>query len=502
VQPPFAPAVFVRTAVLVLLFTVAGWYAAVRLDGLTSVAGADFWWHLRVGLGILDSHSLPRTGVFSQLASQPWIASSWLYEVAIAFGYRILDLRSLPLLAIIVKFALAVLLFILAGGLRRFWPAVALSALAQHILAGLQPLPMSCSVLALAAELILLMQCRRTASTKTLFWLPALFLCWANLDVQFVYGLTALLLFFSACALEQWGAQAGIGWLRRGAAPSLKHLGIITATSLAATVLTPYGWEPYGVFFSQATSAANSYFPDHQALGFRSPADYLLLLLVMAAFLALGLQRSRDLFEVGLLVLCTGLSFHSQSDAWLAVVPAVAILGNALATISSEAEFSFSTWECVGAAGLALILLSVVVSMYVPRGRQALLAKMSEAYPLHAADYIRQRQLQQPVFNSLDFGGFLTWYLPEYPVAIDGRTDLYGSDFNIQYAKAMNAEIHYSTFAPFNQAATVLLEKNSLMGKALPNVRDFKVAYSDDVAVVLVREEPGSTAAAEVLTRK
>jgi len=74
-------------------------------------------------------------------------------------------------------------------------------------------------------------------------------------------------------------------------------------------------------------------------------------------------------------------------------------------------------------------------------------------------------------------------------VAIDGRTDLYGPDFNIQYAKIMNAEAHYSTFPPLNDASTILLEKNSLMGKALPNVRGFRMAYSDNVAVVLVREE-------------
>ena len=68
-----------------------------------------------------------------------------------------------------------------------------------------------------------------------------------------------------------------------------------------------------------------------------------------------------------------------------------------------------------------------------------------------AAEYIRAHQLPEPLFNSFPWGGFLTWYLPEYPVAIDGRTDLYGADFNIQYAKVMNAEAHYSTFPPLNQ---------------------------------------------------
>ncbi len=75
-------------------------------------------------------------------------------------------------------------------------------------------------------------------------------------------------------------------------------------------------------------------------------------------------------------------------------------------------------------------------------------------------------------------------------MAIDGRTDLYGDDFNIQYAKVMNAEAHYSTFPPLAQAGTLLLEKKSLMGSALPHVAGFNQVYADDVAVVLVREQP------------
>ena len=141
------------------------------------------------------------------------------------------------------------------------------------------------------------------------------------------------------------------------------------------------------------------------------------------------------------------------------------------------------------ALALAVVIVAIAGHHYGPGKRVDFVEKIGSAFPVRAADYIRQHQLPQPLFNTLPWGGFLTWYLPEYPVAIDGRTDLYGAAFNMQYAKLMNAEVHYSTFAPFNNARTILLEKNSLMGMALPKITGFTVVYSDDIAVVLVRQE-------------
>ena len=478
-----------RVTALVLLFAAAGFHESIRQHSLNSITTGDFWWHLRTGLGILESHALPHTGLYSQSSALPWLASSWLYDVLAAVGFKLLDLRFVVVLAIVLKAVLAALTFLLAGGLRgRFWTAIALSATAQYILGAMPPLPMYLSMLALAVELILLMDCRTGGNVRRLYWLPLLFLLWANVDVEFVVGIMVLLLFVAACAIEQWGARSGIAWLQRPSPPPLNPLGAVTAATMIATVLTPYGWNCYGVFFARAASAANTYFPDYQSLRFRSPQDYLLLLLVMAAFLALGMRRSRDLFQIALLALAAMATFHAQRDGWLVTLVAVAIVGNAVPQAEHEGA-RVPASQLLSAAAVALLLLAAATALHLPHSHRALLAEIGEGYPVAAADYIREHELPQPLFNSFPWGGFLTWYLPEYPVAIDGRTDLYGDEFNIQYAKVMNAEAHYSTFPPFAQAATLLLEKKSLMGSALPSVQGFKQVYADDVAVVLVREQ-------------
>lgn len=482
----------------------------VHCKTIISLANADFWWHLQTGLEILRTYTLPHTGWFSQSATRPWIASSWLYDVRIAGWYQLLGVRSLPVLALVAKFFLAVLMFLLAGGLReRFWTALGLSVVAQYVLWQMPPLPVFASVMALAIELILLLAFRR-GSRRRLYFVPALFLVWANLDPRFVYGIVALAL----VVVSEFVGQARERQVPRYTRDDKKEGEIVSgrlklrpfttllgcaAASLIATFVTPYGWKPWAVFWAGATSAANRYFPDYQSLRFRTPQDYVLLLLAMAAFLSLGLRRSRDVFQIALLMLCAVAAFYAQRDAWLLVVASVAVIGSGtaedlahreplgvtdeLASTGRDRRNSFLT-----ALGVSVAFLLAFVVVRLP-SRDAVLAQLAEIYPVQAADYIRANQLPAPLFNSFRWGGFLAWYLPQYPVAIDGRNDLYGPDYNIQYAKIMNAEAHYSTFPPMNDAATILLEKKSVMGQALATVPGFKTVYSDNVAVVLLTDK-------------
>lgn len=468
----------VRIPALILLFTIAATLEAVHCDSLANVsANSDIWWHLSSGLWILHNHALPHSGLFSQLSGLPWIASSWAYDLKLAIFYKLFGLASIPVFLMFFKAALAVLLFLLAGGRRgNFWSAVALSALAQYILAGVQPTPAYCSILLFGVELLLLVESRRRGDWRLLFWIPPLVLVWANLHVQFAYGIALLALFLAATA-----AAAKLS-NRPDQTPG--RVSTIAALSLGATFITPYIYHPWGVFFATTLSPANSYLPDFQAPGFRQPQDYLLLLLAMGAFLALGLRRSRDFFQISLLMVCAALSFYSQRDIWLVTLAAVAVIGNVQ---TSEKTSRSRSNPALAAAIISIGILMIAAVTCIPHHHEALMTKVARNYPVTASNYIREHHLPQPMFNAFEWGGFLTWYLPEYPVAIDGRTDLYGGDFVIEYSKVMNAETRYTDFPALANARTILLPRHAIMAEALSSVPAFKVAYTDDVAVVLTR---------------
>jgi len=535
-----------RVPVLVALFTVAPLIEAVRCSSLSSLLGGDVWWHLSSGLWILRTHSLPHSGLFTQAASNPWAAVSWLYEMKLAVFYQLFGLRAIPIFAMSCKMGLAVITFLLAGGWwRNFWPAVGVSAVAQYILGSVAPTPVYASILFFGIELLLQLEIRRAPGSagaparipRVAWLLPPLFLVWGNVDVHFVDGLAMLLVFLPAQIRQRFtssfesklaalpsqdiehssedepsaqpapqgrpslaqrfsaGTDASHPASPGGTAQSalLPGFALIAVLCFATTLITPYFVQPYRAFFASVFNSANAYLPDFKAPGFRQPQDYVLLLLVMSAFLALGLRRSRDLFLIAILVIASALSFYSQRDVWLAVIVATAVMGEMLNTSYSvsarDAAQQPSPVKTLSIAFAATIVIIVVgAATLTPRSQSALLAKSAQSYPVEAGNYIRSRHLPQPIFNAFEWGGFLTHYLPEYPVAIDGRTDLYGDDFVVQYSKAMSAEIRYTDFTPLANAQTLLLPRSAIMAGALSTLPGYRMVYTDNVAVVIVKD--------------
>jgi hypothetical protein len=469
-----------RIPAMVVLFSAAAVAEAFRLTSLSSLDNADIWWHLSAGLWMLQHHALPHFGIFSQSSAQPWIASSWAYELLLVAAYKLIGLRSIPWLLMCFKAALAALTFLLAGGMRgRFWLAIVLSVASQYILGSMQPGPASLSTLFFGIELLVLLDARRKGRERLLWWLPVLLLVWANLHMQFVYGVAVLLLFLGAIVLEKS--------LNISSSLSVGQVGRIVGASLVATLVTPYLYGPYAVFFKTTFSSANRYLPDFQAFGFRQPQDYVLLLLAMSAFLVLGLRRSRGLFQMMVLTFSLAISFYSQRDVWIVALAALAVIGEAAGKdeasgADGRAKFAKELWNANGAA-LAIVVLVFLVR--VPRSREALLAKAGQSYPVAACDYIREHRLSQPLFNAYEWGGFLTWYLPEHPVAIDSRADLYGAEVIAEYSKVMNAEVPYTEYPAIADAQTIVLPNKANMAAALGSVPRFQVAYSDEVSVVL-----------------
>jgi hypothetical protein len=476
---------------LLLLLTAAPVCAAFSI---TAFFSGDIWWHLRTGLWILQNHGVPRSGLFSQYVDRPWVASSWGFDVLTAGAYKLLGLRAFPVLLMGFKLALAAVAFLLAGGRRdNFWCAVLLSAIAQYVIVDLLPLPVLSSILFFGVELLLLLQSRRYNDVRPLYWLPVLFFFWANLHGQFLNGLLLLGLYLAAEFAEFLLHTCGASSFS-APAHSLAKVSAIAGLSAAATLLTPY---PFQLFPSAFQTAYGKVlfkdFQEMQALAFRRPQHFVLLLLVMAAFFALGRQRSRDLFKLDVMCIFVMLAFRVQRDVWCVVLPAIAVIGDALADCQHEAEPRKSSpgWKWEKPLVAVLVLVVFLAAMIRIPNSKALMNQVSRVFPVKACDFIRANQLSGPLFNTYPWGGFLIWYLPEYPVSIDGRLNLYGDEINERYFKMTGGTQRLETDPSFTSARIILLEQNSGMLKALttlPALREqFRVAYQDDVAAVLVR---------------
>lgn len=476
-----------RMVGLVLLLSVGALLESVKLSSLRD---PEIWGHLRAGNWILENRKWPELGLFSQAANLTWRDFSWAYDVLAAGACHLMSLRAVPALLICFRVAIAAVTFLVAGGQRNFWSAVGLSAVAQYLLAGMGPEATCLSLVFFGIELLLLLEVRRLGNLRPLYALPIVFFFWTNLDIGFLYGIALYLLFLVVLALERvFRLESWMEKQKQGRNP-IGAAALTGAACMGASFLNPYGYHAYGVFLATQFSPVNNYLPAYTSMTFRQPQDYVLLLLTMAAFLWLGLRQTRDLFQIAVLVACAALAFHAQRDNWLVILAAVAVIGQCMlqgGPRSSALERQYWVRRSLTALARTVVLVCIVFALVVPRGRPALLAKIAHYFPVHACEFIRQHQLPKPLFNSYGWGSFLTWYLPEYPVAIDGRRGLYPEDEEINYFKAMKADIPYQEFPPMKLARTLLLDKTGVMGDALRGVPGFQVVYEDDISIVLLQ---------------
>ena len=482
--------IILRVFVLVALFSAAAIYESTHV---TAIDAPELWVHVRTGTWMLENHAVPRTGLFSQYSSLPWSDSSWGFDLALGIAYRLFGLRAIPIVLMTLKAALAITIFLLVRSAGRgFWKAVVASVIAQLLIPGLQPLPYVLSILFFAVELQWLMQSRYSGSLRRLWWLPPLFVLWANLHIQFVAGLFLLTLFLISLLVECWLRALDVSWLSERVRPlPLGPVCVIALLSVSATLANPYGWR----LIANAVTALYSdvafkFFSEMSALSFRHAQEYALMLLIMANFLALGRQRSLSLFEMLILLATTVLGFRIQRDAWMAVLTAIIVLSYTIAVDRGETEplGKLRVREWGTAVGLAFLLFMVSAAR-LP-GRDALMASVSQNYPVKACDFILAQKLPGPLFHEYSWGSFLTWYAPQYPVVVDSRVEMYGSKLLTEYFEVVGGKERLDEHPMVANAGTLLLEKDSAMAKALLNLpglkSQYRLVYTDDISRVFV----------------
>jgi len=384
---------------VLLLLCVPALLETHQLSSLLLVERGDTWWHLQTGLSILENHSVPQTGVFLQFPVMSGNVPNWLYDVLVALAFKGMGLLTFPMLLMLFRWALGTVTFLLAGGLRgTFWLAVGLSVIAQYTLSGNPVDPGYCSIIFLALELFLLNESSSRASARPLLWLPGIFLAWANVDVQFVYGIGVLALFLTVSLFRdasrqsvskgqrQKSSQRKKPFKERTAAISPGTAGILAAACGLATLLNPYSYHLYGAFFGSFSSAENLYLRDSLSATYHRPQDYIILLLTTIAFLVLGLRRSYDPFRIVLLAGCGMISFHAQHESWLVLLAAIAVIaapGNATReTEDPERKSPFRLQMlAAGALSFAILLLGMAFLLRM-RNQESLLARAGQTYPV------------------------------------------------------------------------------------------------------------------------
>ena len=114
-------------------------------------------------------------------------------------------------------------------------------------------------------------------------------------------------------------------------------------------------------------------------------------------------------------------------------------------------------------------------------------------YPVGAVQFIKEHSYPGPLFNDFDWGGYLIWNLPDYPVAVDGRTNFYGEKLLKQSMASWSADASWEQDPALARARLIIAPKKR-EDKEFPltellrsRTTDWRLVYEDHTALVFVR---------------
>lgn len=473
-----------RLSIWVALYTIP------LLLSLRPVLDPDIWWHLRTGQWIVEHRAVPSVDPFSHHSQDnPWVAYSWLFEVLLFSLYHWSGLRGVLLYRILLLLLVVVVLHnLVAKRQRSFLLATTLTGLA---LLALLPLgnerPWLFTILFFTITLDIVLDYRAGKRSSAIWLLPPLYGLWANLHIQFVYGLLLLILACLEPHLERLICQRAPGkagtpanWRAQGSLP------VISLGCFVATLLNPYGLELYRPVLEYGLhTGAYRYVQELTALDFRSPSDWAVLALTGLALFALGRQRRPRPFEITLLIAAACFAFRTRRDVWFVVVVAASILASQDA-IKTPTDFFAPTKlrKLLAIAGVLLVI--PVIARARGLSEAYLQRKLAESYPVSATAVVEERGYTGPLYNHFDWGGYLIWRLPRLAVAMDGRTNLHGDARIERSLRTWSGGAGWTSDPELAAAQLVIAPVDWPLTTLLRHDRRFQIVYEDAVAVVFI----------------
>jgi hypothetical protein len=142
------------------------------------------------------------------------------------------------------------------------------------------------------------------------------------------------------------------------------------------------------------------------------------------------------------------------------------------------------------APNLVLIAVSLFTIFLAFPTSKALATQVDTQSPVKAVEFIKANQLSGNMLNEYVFGGYLIWAMPEHPVFVDGRSDVFEETGVLgEFADWATLRSDPVRLLDKYKIRFCLLARQSPMAKVLP-LLGWTAVYSDSNSTVFVRKAP------------
>ncbi len=411
----------------------------------------DIWWHLAAGRLIAGGGGVPRTDPFSfTAAGVEWIDHEWLFQLLMFGVHSLGGPTGLVLVKTAVILAVAAVVYRFVRRETGLPPAVAGLLMGPFFLAGRDRFIVRPELFTLLFSAILLDALFRSrprrATMGDLWWVPFIFVAWANLHGGMIVGLVLLGLFLLG-RLMPWiwrvGAAAPPEQTRN--LPSVTTALILLGASAAAGLVNPFLHRVYIVPFKLTALVQSGVFQNLEWIRPPWPDTWLYHLVLLASLLIIGMRLRRpDWVSIFPLLFLMAISWQYVRNIALFSMLAPLLLvrvwwGNSAASQApgdSSAEGAGSGSLTIshllfgrGPVPLAAAGLFILLGLFLLTGNHRFTSGGGVdplRVPQRAVDFVEQEQPVGNLFNAYVFGGYLSWRLyPETRIFIDGRNEVF-----------------------------------------------------------------------------
>jgi hypothetical protein len=484
------------------------WFAA----SIDFIEPFDFWWNLKSGEIMTQTGQFLATDVLVYTpVREPYYNPQWGSQLLFYWVYSLSPYLLLALRAIIVTGSVALLLWLCAwrtGSMRVASVTTVIAYITAWTNLGVRP--QLFAFLPFLAFIFLLE--RKDAYPKWLPLLVPIMLFWVNVHGSYLLGIILIGIYGLGSLIEKAVTKEGREWLRSRAA--FWQAGWLAAGALAS-LANPYFTSIFH-YFVVATNdpiarALNSEWQPptlNSGTGMIFFVNVLILLvtfylskrrlrpteiLIVLAFGYLSLTSLRNVMWWGWItapILASNLAAWSalrreKKEAQVQVEPA-----NADASTASRQEIPALNWLFAGLLVGGAVLFTPLWRTSNPLVPASAKGALSAATPFEITDYIKQNNPPQPIFNYMEWGGYMGWELyPRYQLFVDGRFEARQVKVWDDYLSVSRGRADWQALLDSYSIQTLILNKE-FHSDLIPFVKQSKVwkeVYEDKVGFVFTR---------------
>jgi hypothetical protein len=477
---------------------VAVLFLALFAMAVRTPADTDVWWHLAAGRAIVTTGRIPYMDQFSfTVNGRPWTDVYWLAQVGM---YEARALGGDVALALAVA-VLAVVAFVFvywqmdgAPLLRGF--VIVMAATAASVIWSPRPQMLSFALLGVTGYVVYLLKWRRV---NVLWVLLPVFVLWGNVHGGYALG---LMLIGSVVVGETLNRVTG-----RGDAPEVmtwKEMGLLAGVGILcglALLANPYTIGAWTLpFRTVGIKVLQGYIQEWSSPDFHNLYEQPMLWLLFGLLGVVGFSGRRwDWSDLAVVVVFGYSAFLARRN----VAPLALVIGPVLTrqlqpiveSMTARVKLPASASQDLNPALsnalnwliLVLVVLAVLVKCSVALSPQMIDKAQQQTLPVRAVEWLKQSGLTGPMYNSYHWGGYLLWVLPEEPVFVDGRTDVYDDEILTEYIKVTFVRLGWQEVLDRYGVRLALVERDGFLATMLATQPEWQSVYSDDQAVIYTR---------------